>query len=85
LGAIIGADMVLPESLRMPIPQGLVTGISALPSPSKSLLFAAILVPLLMNAVGLDSRTTPVPSAGAQRSGRQQTRWIPVFAGMMER
>ena len=61
------------------------SGISALPSPSKSLLFAAILNPLQMNAVGLDSLTTPVPSAGAQRSGRQQTRWIPVFAGMMER
>src|SRR3972149_6086060 len=36
LGAIIGAFRVLPASLRIPMPHGLVTRISALPSPSKS-------------------------------------------------
>jgi hypothetical protein len=35
-GAIMGAVSELPESLRIPIPQGLVTKISARPSPSKS-------------------------------------------------
>jgi hypothetical protein len=42
LGAIIGAFKVLPDSLRIPIPHGLVTKISARPSPSKSLLMPAI-------------------------------------------
>ena len=34
LGCNIKQLIVLPDSLRMPIPQGLVTRISALPSPS---------------------------------------------------
>src|SRR3990172_3680017 len=45
LGAIIGAFSVLPASLRIPIPHGLVTEISARPSPSKSLLIPDIIDP----------------------------------------
>src|SRR3990172_91695 len=44
-GAIIGAFSVLPASLRIPIPHGLVTEISARPSPSKSLLIPDIIDP----------------------------------------
>src|SRR5262245_55510278 len=41
-GAMIGDDSVLPESFSSPTPHGLETGISALPSPSKSPFFATI-------------------------------------------
>jgi hypothetical protein len=36
-GAIIGDASVPPDNLRNPIPHGLLMGISAIPSPSKSL------------------------------------------------